>query len=305
MQRDEKGNAMPRLPLTALLAVPLLAAAAAASGQGPYPETEAALAAERARLNWIERPGSYTLGRSGGTVTLPAGRSLLLGDDAARHAFLTDGADSPNVEAVLRDRRDGTLVVYEYVGDGFVKAEDWAGLDADALLESIGARLRAQDKERAARGLAPRTVTGWREPPGYAASYDVARWAIEFDEGGAPALVARALKLGRYGYQQFTWIGPVAQFSETDSLLDAALAGHAFPEGAGYADFREGDAVAPYGLGALAAAAVGAEAGTGAPAAGFADAVAFLETNWIAVAAALGAIAVGVALVRTWRARRA
>jgi uncharacterized membrane-anchored protein len=300
---------MPRLPLTALLAVPLLAAAAAAaaaSDQGPYPETEEALAAEYARLKWIEKPGTYGLERSGGTVTLSASHSLLLGDDAARHQFLMNGTESPDAEAVLLDRKDDVLVVYEFFGAGFVTAGDWAGIDADALLESIGARLRAQNKERAERGMAPRTVTGWREPPDYAASYDVARWAIEFDEAGEAAMIARALKLGRYGYQRFTWIGPVAQYSETDSLLDAALAGHEFGEGAGYADFQDGDKVAADGLGALAAGAMGAETGTSAPAAGFGDAVAFLEESWIVVVfVALGAIVVIAGLARMIRARRA
>ncbi len=296
---------MPRLPLTALLAVSLLAGAAAASDQGPYPETEEALAAEHARLNWIEKPGTYVLSRSGGTVTLSAGRSLLLGHDAERKLFLMNGTDSPDAEAVLWDRKDDVLVVYEYFGEGFVKVEDWARIDADALLESIRARVRAQNRERVEGGIAPTTVTGWREPPQYSALYDVGRWALEFDEGGEPTMIARALKLGRYGYQQFTWIGPIEQYSETDSLLDAALAGHEFRAGGSYADFEDGDKVAADGLGALAERAMGAEGGTTASSATLADAVAFLERNWIAVAVAFGAIAVIAALARTIRTRRA
>ena len=85
---------MPRLPLTALLAVSLLAAAAAASDQGPYPETEEALEAEYAKLKWIEKPGTYVLERSGSTVTLSAGHSLLLGPDAERQLFLKIGRAS-------------------------------------------------------------------------------------------------------------------------------------------------------------------------------------------------------------------
>ena len=132
---------MPRLPLTALLAVPLLAAAAAAADQGPYPETEAALQAEHARLNWIEKPGTYTLPRSGSTVTLAAGLSLLLGDEAERKLFLMNGTESPQVEAVLWDRKDDVIVVYEYFGEGFVKA----GLAAAESLppEEVGTELRA------------------------------------------------------------------------------------------------------------------------------------------------------------------
>ncbi len=217
-----------------------------------------------------------------------------------------NGTESPQAEAVLWDRKDDVLVVYEFFDEGFVTAGDWAGIDADALLESIGARLRAQNRERAEGGIAPVTVTGWREPPEYAASYDVARWAIEFDEAGEPAMIARALKLGRYGYQRFTWIGPVAQYSETDSLLDTALAGHEFREGGSYADFQDGDTVAPYGLGALAAAAMGAEPGNSASAATFADAVAFLERSWIVVVVVpIGAIGVIAGLARMMRRRRA
>ncbi|MDH3231559.1 MAG: DUF2167 domain-containing protein [Alphaproteobacteria bacterium] len=297
---------MPRLPLTALLAVSLLAAAAAASDQGPYPETEEALEAEYAKLKWIEKPGTYVLERSGSTVTLSAGLSLLLGHDAERKLFLMNGAESPETEAVLWDRKDDVLVVYEFFGEGFVTAEGWERIDADALLESIRERIRAQNRERAEGGMAPTTVTGWREPPEYAASYDVARWAIEFDEAGEPAMIARALKLGRYGYQQFTWIGPVEQYSETDSLLDAALSGHEFAAGAGYADFRDGDTVAADGLGTLAAGAMGADAGAGAAAASFADAAAFVERNWfVVVVVALGAIGVIAGLARMMRGRRA
>jgi len=297
---------MLRLPLTALLAVSLLAAAAAAADQGPYPETEEALEAEYAKLKWIEKPGTYVLERSGSTVTLSAGRSLLLGHDAERKLFLMNGTESPEAEAVLYDRKDDVLVVYEFFGEGFVKDEGWARIDSDALLESIRERIRAQNQERAERGIAPMTVTGWREPPEYAASYDVARWAIEFDEEGEPAMIARALKLGRYGYQQFTWIGTVEQYSETDSLLDTALGGHDFREGGSYADFQDGDKVAAYGLGALAAGAMGAEIGKSASAATFADAVAFLEKSWIVVVVvAIGAIGVIAGLARMMRGRRA
>jgi len=297
---------MPRLPLTALLAVSLLAASAAAADQGPYPETDEALQAEYATLKWIEKPGRYTLPRSGGTVRLSAGRALLLGDDAERKLFLMNGTESPQAEAVLWDRKDDTLVVYEFFGGGYVKAEDWAGIDADALLESIRESVRAQDRERADPDIAPTTVTGWREPPEYAARYDVARWAIEFDREGEASMTARALKLGRYGYEQLTWIGPIEQYSETDSLLDAALAGHEFRKGGSYADFRDGDTVAALGLGALAARAMGAEGGNGAPAAIFADAVDFLETSWIiVVVVAIGAVGVVAGLVMKVRGRTA
>ena len=76
-------------PLPAILSAFLLLAFAtgAAADQGPYPETEEALGAELAKLQWIEQPGSYDLPKSSSSVSFAAGRSMLIGPDAERILF--------------------------------------------------------------------------------------------------------------------------------------------------------------------------------------------------------------------------
>ncbi len=75
-----------------------------------------------------------------------------------------------------------------------------------------------------------------------------------------------ALRLRRAGYTEFTWVGPIQQFKNASGrpvLLNQALASHAFEEGHRYADFKEGDKVAAYGVAGLLATALGVKFGKG------------------------------------------
>lgn len=287
---------MHRFLSAALPALLFLAAAAGAAEQGPYPETEEALDAEYAKLQWVEEPGRYDLERSHGALSVPAGQSLILGHDAERLLFLMNGTEFPLTEAVLYEDATNVFVVFEYFDDGFVKDEDWSDVDADALLKSIREGSELQNEERAKYGISPMTVRGWREPPKYDPANNTVRWAIEFDEDGSVTVNAVALKLGRNGYEQLTWVGSGGQYDQMGGMLVTALDGHAFDEGHRYADFQDGDKVAAYGLGALVATVAGAKLGKGILAA----LLLFLKKGWVLVVAAIGGIG---ALIRKRRGK--
>ena len=276
---------MRRFLLAALPAVLLLAAAAHAAEQGPYP-AEDALDAEYAKLKWVEEPGRYDLERSNSALSFAAGRSALLGYDAERLLFLMNGSEFPLTEAVLYDDASDVFVVFEFFDDGYVTDEDWADIDADALLESVREGSESQNEERAKHGIAPMTVTGWRDRPQYDAASNTVRWAIEFDEDGSVTVNAIALKLSRYGYEQLTWVGSGEQYDTMGGLLVTALDNHAFNESYRYADYQDGDKVAAYGLGALVAAVAGAKLGKGILVA----LLLFLKKGWILVVLAIGGI---------------
>lgn len=283
-------------PLPAILSAFLLLAfvADAAAEQGPYPETEQALDAEFAKLQWVEQPGSYDLPRSGSSVSFAAGRSMLIGPDAERILFLMNAREFPKTEAVLYDDESGVFVTFEFVDEGYVKDEDWTDVDPAAFLKSIREGTEAGNEERAKYGIAPMHVRGWLREPTYDADGGIVSWAIEFDDGDGVTVNATALKLSRYGYEELTWVGSGEQYGQLGGLLDTALADHAFNEGHRYADYQDGDKVAAYGLAALVAAVAGAKLGKGIIATILAFGLVFLKKGWIVIVLALGGIGAGI-----------
>jgi uncharacterized membrane-anchored protein len=71
---------------------------------------------------------------------------------------------------------------------------------------------------------------------------------------------AVALRLGRAGYTELTWVGSIDGFKTAGGrpdLLNEALGSHAFEEGFRYGDYQKGDKVAAYGIAGLVATALG------------------------------------------------
>lgn len=286
---------MNRILLAGLPAVLfLLAAAAGATNQGLYPETEEALDAEFAKLIWLEGPSSYKLASSNSAVTLDTGRSMLVGPDAERLLFLMNAVPFPNTEALLYDDESGVMVTFEFFEEGFVKDGDWTDVDASQLLEDIRAGTEDANREREKYGIATMTVRGWAEEPNYDAETNTVRWAIEFAEGEGSTINATALSLSRSGYERLTWVGSREQYAQLGGLLTTALDNHAFDDGHRYADFKDGDKVAAYGVAALVAAATGAKLGKGVIAVVAAVAIVFLKKGWIIILLALGGTGVWI-----------
>ncbi len=279
---------MRSLAYVALAAVLLVAAPGARAYQGAYPETEEALQAEYDGLNWIGDPVSYRLKPSNSTLTLDAGQSLLLGDDAKRVMFLMNGVEFPGTEAVLFEGDSSVLVTFEFVDEGYVSDGDWTDVDADALLEEMRKGYEAENEERREKGIEPLILRGWLEKPRYDGDSGIVYWVLSYDEGDAVTINGTALRLSRYGYEQVTWVGKEDQYGPMGGVLKAALDNHVFDDGHRYADYVEGDKVAGYSIAALVAAATGVKFGKGLIAVIIAFGLAFLKKGWIVIVLLLG-----------------
>lgn len=254
-----------------LLAPPL------AADQGAYPQTEEEIQAAYDALQWRTGAGTHQLPASHAVIQLRAGQALLLGADAERYSWLVSGIEFPGTEAVLTyDSSDAAAeVYYEWRDEGYVDDSDWSDVDGDDLLAQYRDATEASNEERAANGFKPMHVVGWLQPPHYERSTRTVTYALELKDEDANWANAVALRLGRAGYTELTWVGSIDSFRNAGgkpALLDEALASHAFEEGYRYADFKEGDKVAAYGVAGLVATALGLKFGKGLIAA----AIAFL-----------------------------
>lgn len=238
-----------------------LAAAPLAADQGIYPKTDEELRAAYDALHWQDTAGSYNLPASHATIQLPSGDTLLLGADAERYSWLDSGVEFPGTEAVLASEAESkSLVYYEWRGEGYVSDSDWEDVNGEDLLKQYRDSAEASNDERMKNGFEAMHVVGWLEPPHYDQATRTVTYAMELKDKDSNWANAVALRLGRAGYTELTWVGSIDAFrnaSGRPALLDRALATHAFEEGYRYRDFKEGDKVAAYGIAGLVAAALG------------------------------------------------
>ena len=248
--------------LCAVAAAPVLA------DQGSYPGDDAAIDDAYAALNWSTETGAYKLPRSHAVIHLRGGQALLLGSDAQRYSYLSSGTEFPDTEAVLTyDSASAKAeVYYEWRDEGFVTDTDWADIDPDALLEQYRQGTEDSNSERVSNGVEPMHVAGWLEKPHYDKKTRTVTYAMELTDKNGNWANAFALRLGRGGYTEFTWVGPVGLFRGAGgrpALLNQALASHSYEQGYRYQDYKSGDKLAGYGLAGLIAAAMGAKFGKG------------------------------------------
>lgn len=243
-------------------------AAPAPADQGAYPKTDGEVQAAYNALSWQTNFGNYKLPNSHAIIRLQAGQALLLGDSARRFAWLSSGTEFPNTEALLTYDSSSaqTVVYYDWRDEGYVSDSDWADVDPDQLLTQYREGTEAANDGRVANGFQPMHVVGWLEPPHYDKATRTVTYAMELQDKDGSWANAFALRLGRAGYTEFTWVGSVGLFQGAGgrpALLNQALASHSYEEGYRYQDFKDGDKVAAYGIAGLVAAVVGAKFGKG------------------------------------------
>ena len=210
-----------------------------------YPQTEEGLQNAYDQLNWRSGSGSYKLPKSHAVIRVRSGQTLLLGGDAERYRWLSNGTEHPDTEAVLSYDSSSakSIVYYTWQGEGYISDADWADVNPDQLLADYREGTEAGNDERIDNGIEPMHVVGWLEKPHYDESTNTVTYAIELKDKDGSWANAFALRLGRAGYTEFIWVGSVGLFQSAGSrpaLLNDALAAHSFEGGHRYAELQGG-----------------------------------------------------------------
>ncbi len=208
-------------------------------------------------LDWQSQRLAYDVPGSKSTYNLGPDERIVVGAQARRYLELTQGIDGwPDVVALIESTggpTEGSFIDIEYHEIGFLEDEDWKDVAPDSLLQEIIDGTRESNPARAESGYPTLEVLGWAEEPNYNERNNTVYWATRLrDSEGYDVINAIALKLGRHGYSRLTWTGDPEQFRNAQVALGPALTSYDYKDGARYADFRAGDAVAAVGLGALA-----------------------------------------------------
>jgi uncharacterized membrane-anchored protein len=227
-----------------------------ACAQNALPE---AASDEISQMNWIS-VGAIRLGGSTSTITLPLGFAGIAGLEAGRAYELSQGRRNETVEAVIVHPADGGEVQFQWYPAGYVTADDWSDVDANAMIAEIRGNTETANADRRTHGLEELHVIGWMQQPVFDSATHTVFWAIGARSDSGPLVNAIALRLGRSGYEKLTWIGAPEAYKAVGGDLDIMLRAHSFDVGQRYEDHISTDRVAGYGIAALVGAVAGAKA---------------------------------------------
>ena len=207
-------------------------------------------------MHWY-RPGEPVhFAQSASTLFLNTRHTAIAAADAVQFERFIGSSFADEVEGITfavpldKDER----VLFQYFPAGYVGIDDWADLDADALLRTVSDNTEKDNAARRERGQTELHVKGWLRRPTLDRASDTVYWSFAATQGGQPLINAIALRLGRHGYEKLTWIGD----DPNSKLLDDTLAAYEFDRGDTYRDYVSGDKLAGYGIAALVGAVAGA-----------------------------------------------
>lgn len=193
-------------------------------------------------------------------VKVPAGFIFL--DGAQTRAMMRRAGEpvSGNELGFLTPTNSHWAVYFQFNDIGYVKDAEKEKLDAAKLLKQIKEGNDAGNKERIKNGVAPLEVVGWEKEPTYDPTTHNLEWCIRGRSEGRDILNYNTRLLGRKGVMELVLVVDPDQLNTTLPEFRQVVAGHQFMTGQSYAEYRPGDKIAKYGLGALVlgGAAVGA-----------------------------------------------
>ncbi|MBX7211828.1 MAG: DUF2167 domain-containing protein [Verrucomicrobiaceae bacterium] len=205
------------------------------------------------KLGW-KREGAGRLGSKadvgvpkGWRFTGPSGTQTLL--------KMYDNVPSRSELGMLTTEGLGPWVIFEFDDVGFVKDDEKDSLNASELLKTLREGQDAANEERRKMGIPELELVGWAVPPRYNEQTHNLEWAtrVRRKGGTGESINYNTRLLGRKGVME---VGLVCEPDELDKLLpeyQAIMSGFKYLKNESYAEYRQGDKVAQYGLAALVA----------------------------------------------------
>jgi uncharacterized membrane-anchored protein len=244
----------------------LLAAAAVASPLHAQ-DTEAANRARSLmeRIHWADGPVKGQLGDVA-EVGVPAECKFTGVQGTKLFMELTENPVSGNELGVLLCESKATdsqwFVLFSYDESGYVKDDEQGTLDRKAILESLQEGTEAGNYERREHGWGELELVGWQLAPFYDPRTHNLTWSTKLREKGTTdETINHSVRLlGREGVMHADLVIDPSELATSIPVFEQMVAQYKYLPGHTYAEWRDGDKIAEYGLTALIAGGAGAAA---------------------------------------------
>ncbi len=235
--------------VAAVLAILLLSSGVTLIAQEE--QSEAAKVAQS--IKWQNGPGGASLGEVA-DIRVPMGYMFAGAADTIKLMDVMGNMPSKQELGLLAPETFDWFVVYEFADIGYVKDDEKDSLDADALLKSIQQSTERGNKIRKKRGMPAMINIAWLTKPYYDETTHNLEWTIQGeDDAGGKFVNHNTRLLGRKGMMVVTLVADPENIVEVLPEFKKSLGDFAFKAGGTYAEFRQGDKLAGYGLTALVA----------------------------------------------------
>ena len=243
---------MPRHRITAVILLGCLLGSPlgtrCALGQDSSPSADAQQIRQQIQaLHWQSGPKTVAIADNS-TLQLPEGYTFLDKADTSKFEELTQNLANGNEVLVSPETHDWVAFI-EFSDEGLVKEDE--KIDANALLATLRHNNDAANEDRRRRGWDTLQIAGWALPPQYDSTTKRLEWAMTLEGGGTRNVNFATKILGRRGFTTVVVACSVEEQAAAITQLNKLLTGYRFNDGERYADYRKGDKVATYGLGAL------------------------------------------------------
>ena len=207
----------------------------------------------------LEGPATAQLGGVA-EIQVPVGHVFLDGKTTREMMEASGEPANPNTIGYLSPTNRGWAVLFRFNDSGYVKDDEKDKIDADKLLASIKEGNDGANEYRKEHGSPPLDIVGWDQKPAYDATTHNLTWAIRATSEGEQIVNYNTRLLGRKGVMEVVLVCDPADLQKHLPDFNALLVGYKFYNGETYAEYKPGDKIAKYGLGALVlgGAAVGA-----------------------------------------------
>ena len=218
-------------------------------------------------IEWQVGPVVAKLGNVA-ELTLPAGYRFTGPEGAKRVMELTQNPASGKEVGILAptDTNSAWFVIFTFRNTGYVKDDEKDKLDADKILKSISRGTESANDIRRKRGWEPVHVVGWARRPFYNRETNNLTWAIRGRSGDDrsssehDAINYSTRVLGRDGTMHVDLVVSPEAFDSTVEEFEGLMSEFTYVQGHRYAEWRQGDPIAEYGLTALIVGGAGAVA---------------------------------------------
>lgn len=201
------------------------------------------------KLGWLNGPGTGDMKRA--KIRFGDELRFISAKDTQKLLELTGNQSDGSEVGLLEHKEDQWWVIFEFADVGYVKDDEKDSLKADELLESIRRGTEAANEHRKERGIPPLNVLGWHTPPQFNDQTKQLEWAVTAESEGGKSVNYNVRILGRNGVMSAILVEELDRLEATLPKFRALLQDFTYQQGESYAEFKQGDKVAQYGLGAL------------------------------------------------------